>query len=106
MSKPCMPLTKSQVYAIVREVINYKKATHDTTHVTSHVEDPKFACIFTFILAHANEIFIRKSTLDVDATIAPHIKRLNYLFNLPVSIQEEYLYCVNNERHHTTTQQQ
>ncbi|ABC61177.1 LEF-11 [Choristoneura occidentalis granulovirus] len=88
-----MLLTKSQVYAIVREVINYKKSTNNTVNVTSHVEDCGFADILSFIKEHADHILVKR--LDhPDASIAPHIKRLEYLFDLPTLIDTEYNYCI------------
>lgn len=87
-----MLLTKSQVYAIVREVINYKKSNGDTANVTSHVEDPQFEDIVQFINRHAEQIVLKHSD-RLDATLAPHINRINHLFRLPSSLIEEYNYC-------------
>nr|AUF82069.1 late expression factor-11 [Cryptophlebia leucotreta granulovirus] len=89
-------LTKSQVYAIVREVISYKKFNNDTKDVTAHVESPQFASISQFINAHADQIFIKHSNHQ-DAPVAPHLNRLNYIFNLPTTLIDEYNYCLNRD---------
>nr|QNN89451.1 LEF-11 [Pieris brassicae granulovirus] len=88
-----MMLTKSQVYAIVREVINYRKFTDNTTNVTSHVENSYFAGNLQFIKQNADRIVI-KHLEQLDVSIAPHTNRLNHLFNLPTSIDAEYKYCL------------
>ncbi|QOD40014.1 lef-11 [Matsumuraeses phaseoli granulovirus] len=100
-----MLLTKSQVYAIVREVINFKKSTDDTTNVTSHVENSEFASIFQYIKERAGKIVIKHSDHQ-DASIEHHLTRLNYLFNLPNNLEEEYKYCVtrNNGQQPTSRQ--
>ncbi|AAK70718.1 ORF58 LEF-11 [Cydia pomonella granulovirus] len=87
-------LTKSQVYAIVREVINYRKSTNDTQDVTAHVETPQFETIRQFINTHADRIVIKHFKRQ-DTAVAPHLSRLNYLFNLPTTIRDEYTYCLN-----------
>ncbi|AKN80792.1 late expression factor 11 [Diatraea saccharalis granulovirus] len=88
-----MVLTKSQVYAIVREVINYKKTHNQTSDVTAHVGETQFSSISQFIKEHADRIFINHSD-RLETTVSPHLERLNYLFNLPEDIEEEYKYCL------------
>ncbi|AQQ80320.1 LEF-11 [Betabaculovirus altermyunipunctae] len=85
-------LTKSQVYAIVREAVNYRKDNFDTDQVTSHVEDPGFASVFGFIKRNAHDIFIRQPDLLV--SISAHLDRLQYVFNLPKTLEEEYACCL------------
>ncbi|AJK91706.1 lef-11 [Spodoptera frugiperda granulovirus] len=85
-------LTKSQVYAVVREAINYRKHHFDTDNVCCHVEDPGFASVSGFIKRHAHEILIRQPDLLV--SISAHLDRLEYIFNLPKSLDEEYAYCL------------
>ncbi|AAM70251.1 late expression factor 11 [Phthorimaea operculella granulovirus] len=82
-------LTKSDVYAIVREVINYKKSTGDTTDVTAHVETSQFASIHRFIKEYAQNIVIKHSD-RIETPVTPHLNRLNYIFNLPQTTTEEY----------------
>ncbi|ACH69404.1 LEF-11 [Pseudalatia unipuncta granulovirus] len=84
-------LTKSQVYAIVREAINYRKNNFDTDNVTSHVEEAGFASISAFIKRNAKEIFIRQP--DLLLNISAHLDRLEYIFNLPKTLEEEYAHC-------------
>ncbi|AKR17502.1 LEF-11 [Mocis latipes granulovirus] len=84
-------LTKSQVYAIVREAINYRKNNFDTDEIASHVEEAGFASISAFISRNAHNIFIRQPDLLVD--ISAYLERLKYIFNLPKSLEEEYAYC-------------
>jgi len=91
-------LTKSEVYAVVREVINYKKTHNQTTDVTTHIGDARFASVlFQFIKEHADRIAIKHSE-QLTASVVPHVERLNYLFNLPTDITEEYNYCIGRRR--------
>ncbi|AKN63335.1 lef-11 [Agrotis segetum granulovirus] len=93
MKEPCQEslLTKSHVYAIVRECVNFKKHNFDTENVLAHVEDSNFSVISEFINANADRIFIRQPQLDIPIT--PHRERLSYIFNLPKNLELEYLYC-------------
>lgn len=100
-----MLLTKSQVYAIVREAINYRKNIFDTDNVAAHVEEAGFTSISGFIKRNAHEIFIRQPDLLVD--ISAHLDRLEYIFNLPKTLEEEYAHCEsrNNAARCNTTNQ-
>lgn len=86
-------LTKSQVYAIVRETINYRKDKFDTLEISAHVEDPSFASNLDFIRRHSCEIFIQQP--DLLLNISAHLASLEYIFNLPKTLEEEYAYCVS-----------
>ncbi|AAP85687.1 lef-11 [Adoxophyes orana granulovirus] len=87
-------LTKSLVYSIVKEVINYKKFSGDTENVTAHVESGKFENISQYIDEHCSNIIIRHS--DGPQTSADAYKnKLKHLFKLPNSLELEYEYCCN-----------
>lgn len=86
-------MTKSLVYAIVRESINYKKHVNDTTDVTSHVEDAGFESIIQYINKNADRIILNRSDRQ-ETSVAAHLDRLNYLFRLPSTLEEEYEYCL------------
>nr|UYX49682.1 late expression factor 11 [Darna trima granulovirus] len=94
-------LTKSQVYAVVRETINYKKSHNDTTDVTAHVENNRFASVSRFINERSSKIVIHQPDRP-ETSVALYTNRLQHLFNLPNSVKEEYEYCVrrNNESYH------
>ncbi|APO13934.1 LEF-11 [Plodia interpunctella granulovirus] len=85
-------LTKSQVYAVVREVINFKKFQGDTSDVTAHVETPNFSTILQFIHEHADTIVIKRPD-QLNIAVSSHRDRLNHLFKLPKNLSEEYEYC-------------
>ncbi|ABQ51992.1 lef-11 [Spodoptera litura granulovirus] len=86
-----MILSKSHLYSILREVINYKKHNFDTEDVVAHVEEAAFEELFAYILRCADKIFILQP--DLYESIAPHKNRIRHLLKLPKTLQEEYLYC-------------
>ncbi|AIS92051.1 late expression factor 11 [Erinnyis ello granulovirus] len=89
-----MPLTRSDVYAVVREVINFKKSTNDTTNITAHVEDCDFDHVFQFIKENTDRIVIKRSD-QPDTKLTCYLAHIKHLFNLPNSLDEEYKYCVS-----------
>jgi Baculovirus LEF-11 protein len=84
-------LTKSATYSVLRETINHKKHHFDTASVVSHVEEPNFGRVSGFINENLSRIFIQKPNSTV--SVAPHKEKLNYLFNLPKTLDKEYKYC-------------
>lgn len=88
-------LTKSHVYAVTRECINYNKNKFNTDHVSSHVEEPDFCHLSNFIIDNTDKISIRQPQLD--APITPHKQRFRYLFNLPSNLADEYRYCIERD---------
>lgn len=90
-------LTKSDLYAVIREVINFKKYHNNTTDVTSHVENPNFDTILQFIREHADQIFIIRPDQQ-KSSVAPYINRIEHLFNLPVEACAEYQYCLSRNK--------
>ncbi|UYE99056.1 MAG: lef-11 [Betabaculovirus sp.] len=88
------PPTRSNLYAVVREVINYKKSTNDTTNITAHVEDCDFDHVLRFIKENADTIVIKRAE-QPDTNLTTHLQRIKHLFNLPNTLDNEYEYCVN-----------
>nr|ANY57565.1 PlxyGVORF46 protein [Plutella xylostella granulovirus] len=84
-------LTRSKAYAVLRETINYRKSKFDTNSVVAHVEEPQFCKNSSFINDRAHKIFIQQP--DSTQSIASHKDKLNHLFNLPKTLDEEYEYC-------------
>lgn len=89
-----MQPTRSNVYAVVREVINFKKSTNDTTNITAHVEDCDFDHVLSFIKENSDRIVIKRAD-QPDTNLTAHWHHIKHLFNLPLTLDKEYEYCVN-----------
>ncbi|AHH82617.1 LEF-11 [Buzura suppressaria nucleopolyhedrovirus] len=89
-------LTRSEVYALVREVINKRKHTDDTDSVCDHIDSPGFQAQINYI----REILAR--TIVIENNNGVQCKRLDYhwnrfndIFHKNSSLENEYRYCVN-----------
>ncbi|QWO71597.1 LEF11 [Orgyia pseudotsugata single capsid nuclopolyhedrovirus] len=90
----CECLTRSEVYALVREVINKRKHTNDTASVCDHVESVGFEAQTAYIRENLERVVIsvgdgrpRRKHLSL------HSRRLQNIFNLKVNLEEEYQFC-------------
>ncbi|AWW14392.1 lef-11 [Hyposidra talaca nucleopolyhedrovirus] len=88
-------LTRSEVYALVREVINKRKHTNDTDGVCDHIDSPGFQAQIKYIreilsrtIVIVNDDQVQCKRLDL------HSKRLSDIFNKKSALEEEYRYCV------------
>lgn len=85
-------LTKSEVYHVIREVINYKKSNFDTANVTAHVEEAEFSGVSSFINDNIDRIVITQP--DRHESVVSNKNQLKYLFNLSTNLSDEYEHCV------------
>ncbi|AUV65395.1 LEF-11 [Alphabaculovirus myunipunctae] len=84
-------LTRSEVYALMREVINKRKHCNQFTDVTAHVFDANFKEQLKYIRANIDRAVItvggeRKHCKRLSA----HVKKINKIFTLNKSLEAEY----------------
>ncbi|AIG63211.2 LEF-11 [Helicoverpa armigera SNPV] len=89
-------LTRSEVYALLREVINWRKHHMQVDRVCDHVSDPGFAVQQNYI----NSILDTASLVVGDCPekkrlLNYHSKRLTNLFNLKTTLEDEYAQAVS-----------
>ncbi|ABM45830.1 late expression factor 11 [Spodoptera frugiperda multiple nucleopolyhedrovirus] len=94
-------LTRSETYALCREVINKRKHDNDLSNVWTHIFEPGFQEQLEYIRANLDKAFI---TVGGEQ---PHCKRLFYhaqkiekIFNLTTSLENEYKTAYSKYEHH------
>ncbi|AGR56780.1 lef11 [Hemileuca sp. nucleopolyhedrovirus] len=92
-------LTRSEVYALLREVINKRKHFGLVDGVCDHVNSVGFQAQFEYIRKNIERVFV----IDGDGRtqrkrLAQHISRLENLFKLNTSLEEEYRFRVTNPK--------
>ncbi|QHB21706.1 lef11 [Artaxa digramma nucleopolyhedrovirus] len=95
--RSCCCLTRSEVYALVREVINKRKHCDDVDSVCDHVNSVGFTTIqMKYIRENLKRAFIivgddctQRKRLDL------HARRLENIFNLNTVLEDEYRYCTS-----------
>ncbi|QUJ09235.1 lef11 protein [Gynaephora ruoergensis nucleopolyhedrovirus] len=89
-------LTRSEVYALVREVINKRKHFDDTDNVCDHVNSVGFSTQIKYIRENLEKAFI---IVGDDCTqrkrLDSYTRRLENIFELNTVLEREYDYCVN-----------
>ncbi|AAZ38297.1 LEF-11 [Agrotis segetum nucleopolyhedrovirus A] len=84
-------LTRSEVYALVREIINKKKHDGEVENVCAHVFDSGFADQLTYIRANIDKALI---TVGGEHThckrVSAHVQKIEKIFNLNTSLEVEY----------------
>ncbi|AKC91732.1 lef11 [Lambdina fiscellaria nucleopolyhedrovirus] len=90
-------LTRSEIYALVREVINRRKHENETEGVCDHV----FAAGFEQHMQYIRENLEKTHFIVNDdcalrkRPLKPHLARLQNVFNLNQSLASEYSFAVN-----------
>ncbi|AIE47846.1 lef11 [Peridroma alphabaculovirus] len=84
-------LTRSEVYALVREVINKRKHGGDVANVCDHAFDAGFQEQLKYIRANIDKALI---TVGGERTqckhLSVHVHKINKIFNLNKSLEAEY----------------
>nr|AOL57033.1 LEF11 [Chrysodeixis includens nucleopolyhedrovirus]AOL57174.1 LEF11 [Chrysodeixis includens nucleopolyhedrovirus]QGW49162.1 LEF11 [Chrysodeixis includens nucleopolyhedrovirus]QGW49442.1 LEF11 [Chrysodeixis includens nucleopolyhedrovirus]QGW49582.1 LEF11 [Chrysodeixis includens nucleopolyhedrovirus] len=84
-------LTRSEIYALLREIINKRKHTGDVTNVCDHVFDDGFATQFDYIRNNLDKALI---TVGGQRTQCKRVKchhlKLKRIFHLNKSLETEY----------------
>ncbi|AFL64990.1 lef-11 [Mamestra brassicae multiple nucleopolyhedrovirus] len=84
-------LTRSEVYALVREVINKRKHHNLFTNVCDHVFDDGFEEQLKYIRANIDKALITVGGEHKHCKrLAAHIKKINKIFKLNKSLETEY----------------
>ncbi|AIU41267.1 lef-11 [Sucra jujuba nucleopolyhedrovirus] len=89
-------LTRSEVYALVREAINKRKHNNDTDGVCDHMDSSGFEAQIEYIRQNLKNTFIianedraRCKRIDI------HLRRFNEIFKKRNVLEEEYLHCLS-----------
>ncbi|QNV47840.1 late expression factor 11 [Alphabaculovirus altersperidaniae] len=84
-------LTRSEVYAIVREVINKRKHNNDVSNVWAHIFEPGFQEQVGYIRANIDKALITVGGEQPHCKrLSYHVKKLNKIFNLNKTLESEY----------------
>ncbi|ABY65781.1 late expression factor 11 [Orgyia leucostigma nucleopolyhedrovirus] len=90
----CECLTRSEVYALVREVINKRKHSNDIDGVCDHIESVGFQAQIAYIREYIEKLtVITGDGRSGRKRLNSHIRRLENIFNLNKSLEQEYYYC-------------
>ncbi|AIZ48685.1 lef-11 [Agrotis segetum nucleopolyhedrovirus B] len=94
-------LTRSEVYALVREVINKRKHNNLVSNVCAHVFEPGFAEQVEYIRANIDKALI---TVGGEHThckrLSAHVQKLNKIFALNTNLETEYQAAVSKYDHY------
>nr|AGE61291.1 LEF-11 [Chrysodeixis chalcites nucleopolyhedrovirus]AGE61740.1 LEF-11 [Chrysodeixis chalcites nucleopolyhedrovirus] len=84
-------LTRSEIYALVRETINKRKHTGDVTNVCDHVFDDGFATQFDYIRNNLDKALITVGGQRTQCKrVQCHHLKLKRIFHLNKSLETEY----------------
>ncbi|CDG72460.1 Late expression factor 11 lef-11 [Spodoptera exigua multiple nucleopolyhedrovirus] len=97
-------LTRSDVYAYVRETINKRKHEGDVSNVLAHIFESDFQEHVEYIRANIDKALITVGgEQPYCKRLSYHIKRINKIFNLITSLETEYKAAVSKydgDKHH------
>jgi hypothetical protein len=89
-------LTRSEVYALVREVINKRKHNNLVTSVCDHVFDAGFEEQLKYIRANIDKALITVGGEHKHCKrLASHIQKINKIFKLNKSLEAEYKQAIH-----------
>ncbi|UJZ88975.1 lef-11 [Erannis ankeraria nucleopolyhedrovirus] len=89
-------LTRSEVYALVRESINKRKHIGGYEGVCDHVNSIGFEAQIEYIRENLKTArIIVGDGYTQCKRLEPHLSRLNNIFNLNTDLQAEYSFCIN-----------
>ncbi|ABI35709.1 late expression factor 11 [Ectropis obliqua nucleopolyhedrovirus] len=96
-------LTRSEVYALLREVINKRKHENDHEGVCDHINSIDFQAQLDYIRQNIEKAYaiVGDGGVNTFKSFAPHLMKLENIFNLQSTLEGEYHYCtvVRNKRH-------
>jgi hypothetical protein len=85
-------LTRSEIYALVRETINKRKHTGDVKNVCDHVFDRGFSTQIEYIRNNLDKALITVGGQRAQCKrLHSHGQKLNRIFKLNKSLEDEYL---------------
>ncbi|QYC92765.1 Late expression factor 11 [Trabala vishnou gigantina nucleopolyhedrovirus] len=92
----CECLTRSEVYALVREVVNKRKHTGHTRGVCDHMGTQEFQAQIEYIRKNLKgAVIIVGDDRQQNKRLEAHLQRLLNIFNLNDSLEKEYRYCTS-----------
>ncbi|QEI03557.1 LEF-11 [Spodoptera cosmioides nucleopolyhedrovirus] len=101
-------LTRTDVYAYVRETINKRKHEGDVSNVLAHIFEPGFQEHLEYIRANIDKALITVGGEQPHCKrLSYHIRKINKVFNLLTSLESEYKAAISkydnfgdNNHHH------
>jgi Baculovirus LEF-11 protein len=89
-------LTRSEVYALVREVINKRKHNNLVANVCDHVFDNGFSEQLKYIRANIDKALITVGGEHKHCKrLSAHVQKIDKIFTLNKSLEAEYKSAVN-----------
>ncbi|AYN45067.1 lef-11 [Alphabaculovirus alterspexiguae] len=84
-------VTRSEIYALVREVINKRKHDNFVTNVYAHIFESGFADQLDYIRANIDKVLIIIGGEQTQRKrLTAHVEKLNKIFNLNTDLETEY----------------
>lgn len=85
-------MTRSEVYALVREVINKRKHDNSVNNVCAHIFESGFADQLEYIRANIDKVLIIIGGQQTQhcKRLTAHVEKLNQIFNLNANLEQEY----------------
>lgn len=89
-------VTRSEIYALVREVINKRKHLGLVDGVCDHLSDKGFVEQIKYIRENLNQAFISVSdNREQRKRLSNHVQRLNNIFHLNHCLNKEYSHSIS-----------
>ncbi|AXS67693.1 lef-11 [Cryptophlebia peltastica nucleopolyhedrovirus] len=83
-------VTRSEIYALVREVINKRKHSGDYTGVCAHIFEEAFETQMKYIRDNLKSAFVIADCSQNRKRLVSHHKRIENVFNLNTDLFTEY----------------
>lgn len=94
-------LTRTDVYAYVRETINKRKHEGDVSNVLAHIFESGFQEHLEYIRANIDKALITVGGEQPHCKrLSYHIRKINKVFNLITSLETEYKAAISKYDHH------
>lgn len=83
-------ITRSEIYALLREVINKRKNGGDYNGICAHIFEDSFDQQIKYIRENIKSASVTADRDHNRKRLAPHRKRIEKTFNLNINLQTEY----------------